>query len=207
MSDLRKMIALNTLAWEFFAKQDDRTIDALVSGALGLSLSAPAESAPAEADRVEPRGEAKTSGGLAERSSEDQRRAHLSNAGLSVKELKEIAKQNGFTGYSKLPRDRLLDLLASGSPKPVPPPKEPARDDTATDPRAEAIGARLRETETEEQGMLYLDSLRLNRESLLAVAAALGLTRVTRLSLRELKRRVLKQAIGARRKYAGLREW
>lgn len=68
------------------------------------------------------------------------------------------------------------------------------------------IAARLRVTDTETEGSAYLDDLRLDRRSLLAVAAALQLTRLERLSAKEIRRRVLKQAIGARRKFNGLRE-
>lgn len=70
-----------------------------------------------------------------------------------------------------------------------------------------AIASRLHETETEDQGAAYLDELHLDREGLLAVAAELKLTRVDRLSVKALKERVLKQAIGARRKFEGLRHW
>lgn len=70
-----------------------------------------------------------------------------------------------------------------------------------------AIATSLRETETEEEGAAYLRAQHLDRESLLAVAAELQLTRVSRLSQTELEKRVLKQAIGARRKFAGLRKW
>jgi hypothetical protein len=70
-----------------------------------------------------------------------------------------------------------------------------------------AIASQLREIETEEEGAGYLEAQHLDRESLLAVAAELGLTRVNRLSQPELEKRLLKQAIGARRKFAGLRKW
>jgi hypothetical protein len=72
---------------------------------------------------------------------------------------------------------------------------------------AAAIAARLRETETEKEGAAYLRAKQLDRESLLAVAAELQLTRVSRLSQTDLEKKVLKQAIGARRKFAGLRKW
>jgi hypothetical protein len=72
---------------------------------------------------------------------------------------------------------------------------------------AAAIAAHLREIDTEEQGAEYLHAQQLDQPALLAVAAALGLTRVERLSHKELTRRVLKQAIGARRKFDGLRRW
>ncbi|MFB8279576.1 hypothetical protein [Nocardia colli] len=70
-----------------------------------------------------------------------------------------------------------------------------------------SIAAQLRVTETEEEGAVYLRAQNLDRESLLGVAAELQLTRVDRLSRTELEKRVLKQAIGARRKFAGLRRW
>jgi hypothetical protein len=72
---------------------------------------------------------------------------------------------------------------------------------------AAAIAARLRTLATVADGAAYLDRLHLTRPGLCAVAAALGLTRVDRLSVRELRARVLTQAIGARRRFAGLRKW
>jgi hypothetical protein len=74
-------------------------------------------------------------------------------------------------------------------------------------PEAAAIASHLCETATEEEGAAYLAAQRLNRQDLLAVAAELQLTRVSKLSQAELEKRVLKQAIGARRKFAGLRKW
>jgi hypothetical protein len=70
-----------------------------------------------------------------------------------------------------------------------------------------AIAAHLRDTGTEDEGTAYLHSLNLTHETLLAVAAELGLSRVERLSTKALQARVLKQAIGARRKFSGLRKW
>ncbi len=54
---------------------------------------------------------------------------------------------------------------------------------------------------------MYLREQRLDHATLLAVAAELQLTRVDRLRQTELEKRVLKQAIGARRKFSGLRKW
>ncbi|WP_410640677.1 hypothetical protein [Amycolatopsis sp. lyj-346] len=71
---------------------------------------------------------------------------------------------------------------------------------------AAAVAARLRETATTEQGAAYLKDQQLDRETLLAVAGELGLTRMDRLSKTKLQERVLKQAIGARNKFRGLRE-
>jgi hypothetical protein len=69
------------------------------------------------------------------------------------------------------------------------------------------IAVTLRTLETEQDGAAYLQVLRLSKDDLLGVAACLGLSRVQRLSYQALTRRVLKQAIGARRKFAGLRTW
>lgn len=72
---------------------------------------------------------------------------------------------------------------------------------------AAGIAAQLRETATEDEGVAYLRARGLDREGLLALAAELQLTRVDRLSQPALERRVIKQAIGARNKFAGLRDW
>lgn len=69
------------------------------------------------------------------------------------------------------------------------------------------VASTLRAAETVEEGAAYLDAQQLDKEDLLAVAAELQLTRVDRLSRNALEARVLKQAIGARRKFAGLRKW
>jgi hypothetical protein len=78
---------------------------------------------------------------------------------------------------------------------------------TSTNPDAATIAAHLRDTATVDEGAAYLDSLHLTKDDLLAVAGALQLTRVDRLSVPQLRDRVLKQAIAARRKYEGLRHW
>lgn len=74
-------------------------------------------------------------------------------------------------------------------------------------PDAAAIALRLRETETEDEGTAYLETLKLTKDDLLAVATELQLTRLERESGAEIKRRIIKQAIGARRKFEGLRKW
>lgn len=170
-------------------------------------------------------------------SSATERRDYLHAAGFSVPGLRKVAKLCGLTRYSKLTRTALLDLLADFGPDRVDEPvahrdtpdsgqlDDPGAAGTSTEQKARpanlvppsgiartnadavAVAARLRETDTEEEGSSYLDSLDLDREALLAVAAQLQLTRVERLSRAELKRRVLNQAIGARRKFAGLRKW
>jgi hypothetical protein len=71
---------------------------------------------------------------------------------------------------------------------------------------AATIAARLRKTDTKDLGAAYLADQQLDRETLLAVAGELGMTRVGRLSDKKLQERVLGQAIGARDKFAGLRE-
>jgi hypothetical protein len=68
------------------------------------------------------------------------------------------------------------------------------------------IAKRLRETETEDEGTAYLHEQQLDREGLLAVAAELGLSRLDRASKKTLEERIIRQAIGARRKFQGLRE-
>ncbi|MFI7668230.1 hypothetical protein [Nocardia sp. NPDC049526] len=140
-----------------------------------------------------------------------------------------MAKLLGFTGYSKLPKAQLVDRLAGDGPARVEPPAAAPRtpvtaprdpvDDAAAEqasshqaqPPTEApsaaitdvasIAAHLRGTEAEEEGAAYLRAQHLDREGLLAVAAELQLTRVDRLSQNELEKRILKQAIGARRKF------
>ncbi len=71
----------------------------------------------------------------------------------------------------------------------------------------QAVALELRSLDTVERGEAYLAQLGLGREALLRVAAELGLSRLERVSGAELRRRVLRQAISARRKYAGLRKW
>lgn len=173
---------------------------------------------------------------LSRLTSEYERRTYLNAAKLQVKELQQVAKLLRLKKYSHLTRPKLVEFLADHGPVqaesvasepnaqqqpptyPVdhsPPATAQATDRDAQQPPAiaqptadaAAIAAHLRETETEEEGAAYLQAQHLDRDSLLAVAAALQLTRVDRLSQKELKRRVLKQAIGARRKFAGLRNW
>lgn len=78
---------------------------------------------------------------------------------------------------------------------------------TSSTEDAQAIAGHLRTLPTEADGAAYLDQLQLTRGHLLDVATALGLTRVERLSATALRARVLKQAIGARNKFAGLQDW
>ena len=78
---------------------------------------------------------------------------------------------------------------------------------TSPIPDPAAIAKRLRGTETVDEGAAYLRAQNLDRAALLAVAAELLLTRVERLSKKALVERIIKQAIGARRKFEGLRHW
>ncbi|WP_206792618.1 Rho termination factor N-terminal domain-containing protein [Amycolatopsis sp. MtRt-6] len=191
MTDLTKLAALQARVYEFLAEQDEATLAAILGGTARLAVT-----------------------GLPEDLSK-----------LTVKELKALAGKRGVPGYGKLRKAELVALLTghgSDAPPAEPPPAPapapavaPARPVASPPPAvvarpgvdAAAIAAHLRETETEAEGAAYLEDRHLDRESLLAVAAELQLTRVARLSQAELKRRVLKQAIGARRKFAGLRKW
>ena len=190
MTDLQRLAALQARVYEFLAEQDEATLDAIVDGTARLAV---AGLSPASPDLS-----AKT-----------------------VPELRALAKKRLLRGYSNLTKAKLIALLTghgSDAPAAEPPPAPTAPRPVASPPPkptvvaspgvdAAAVATHLRETETEEEGAAYLDAQHLDRESLLAVAAELQLTRVERLSQKELKRRVLKQAIGARRKFAGLRKW
>lgn len=126
-----------------------------------------------------------------------------------VEENPEVDFDSDFAGALRLADRLFADATQHGSRR-----NRARPGDVTNSPQAQgaeltpaAIAARLRSTETEQEGDAYLRDLGLNREDLLAVAAALQLTRVERLSMKELVRRVLKQAIGARRKFEGLRKW
>nr|WP_225957888.1 hypothetical protein [Amycolatopsis lexingtonensis] len=170
--------------FEFLAQQDEATLEAIASGEAHLAITGaqqPPEPQPA------------------------------SLSSMTVTELRALAKKRRLRGYSKLTRGGLVALL--GGPavsEPVAdirPEAPPPVSTTNPDSDAAAIASHLRETETEEEGAAYLRAQHLDREGLLAVATELQLTRVDRLQPKELEKRVLKQAIGARRKFAGLRKW
>lgn len=169
--------------------------------------------------------------------SEHERRVYLNATGLNVTQLRTVAKMLGVRRYSSLSKAKLIDLLAGHGSNQTSTlatvPRRPERPSLGRDnddsedekqteeepptaqsadtarPRSDAaaVAARLREIETEAEGAAYLRTQRLDREGLLAVATELQLTRVDRLKPSELEKRVLKQAIGARRKFAGLRKW
>lgn len=173
---------------------------------------------------------------LAKLASEQDRRTYLNTAGFKKDGLLELARLRKLARYSKLTKDGLLDLLAKHgrSAQPEVPSDEPGTQATpppaaTADGAAEAaqpattqetqpptkepnadvatISARLSEIETEPEGAAYLKAQHLDRETLLAVAAELQLTRVERLTQSELQKKILRQAIGARRRFAGLRKW
>ncbi|MFF1611884.1 hypothetical protein ACFVYA_29215 [Amycolatopsis sp. NPDC058278] len=188
MTGLKKVAALQARVYEFLAQQDEATLEAILAGTAQLAVAGAAQPPRAPEDL----------------------------SVLTVKELHTLARNRRLRGYSKLTRAKLIELLTGRGPEALPAePAPPAPQPVTTPPPATArpgvdaaaIAAHLRETETEAEGASYLEAQRLDRESLLAVAAELQLTRVDRLSQPELKRRVLKQAIGARRKFAGLRKW
>ncbi|GAA4891372.1 hypothetical protein [Saccharopolyspora cebuensis] len=71
------------------------------------------------------------------------------------------------------------------------------------------IAAHLRTLDTVEEGEAYLTAqgVHRDRDGLVAVATELRLTRMERATKPELVRRILQQAISARRKFEGLRKW
>jgi hypothetical protein len=235
MSDLRSFVALQARLYEFLAQQDENTLQAIAGGTAQLavlgteSAPRPPSTAPTAAPSSDP---FQATQDLARLPSEDERRIYLNAAKLSVTGLRAVARSLGLRHYSGLRRAKLIDLLAAHgtdranatassptAPAPAPPSLAERSSESGTrevplpagttrpDIDVTAIATRLRETETEEEGAAFLHDQHLDRESLLAVAAELQLTRVSRLNQAELEKRVLKQAIGARRKFAGLRKW
>ncbi len=237
MSDLKSFVLLQARLYEFLAQQDESTLQALVSGEARLAVLG-ADKVPRQATVDRPITPAddplQVAQDLSKLSSNEERRHYLNAAGLTVKDMRRVAKTLGLSGYGSLVRAKIIDLLAghglgrtaalADQPRtPATPPHSLVDNDLKTESRAPevrpsteagkpdvdvvAIASHLRETETEQDGAAYLHEQQLDRERLLAVAAELKLTRVNRLSQSELEKRVLKQAIGARRKFAGLREW
>lgn len=231
MNDLRSFAVLQARVYQFLEKQDEATLQAIVSGAAQLAVVRSGAEAPVSS----PRDPGQVMRTLMELTSESERRKYLNAVNLPLRNgLQEVARQLGLVRYSSLNKARLIDRLVShgleqteaSEPRtPAPPSPDPVdgdsvaeQQDTPQEPPPStgtavpnagvaAIAARLRETETEEEGAAYLREQHLDRESLLGVAAELGLSRVDRLRPTELEKRVLKQAIGARRKFAGLRKW
>ncbi|VVJ15343.1 Uncharacterised protein [Amycolatopsis camponoti] len=210
----------------------DGTLRLTVTGADDVSRETPVD--PLESPSSEPVQAARD---LPKLDSRSDRRIYLNAAKPTVAELKATARNLGIkiTSGVRL-RDDLIEYLAvhAGDRDDVSRPEHEIRpraplaavadkpdvsrrsptpetlvpdDDRKPAVDVAAIASHLRELETESDGAAYLDAQRLDKAALLAVAAELQLTRVTRLSQRELKKRVLYQAIGARRKFAGLRKW
>jgi hypothetical protein len=222
MTDLTTFAALHARVYEFLEQQDEATLRAIVDGTARLAIAgtdaAPATPVPSD-------GPARVAQDLKDLASEQERRDYLTAKKLTAVSLGNVAKVLGLTRYSKLTKPKLVDLLVAhdaAPPRAAPPPRKPPPPErvpvatpTAPPPAAPAtpgvdaaaIAVHLRETETEEEGAEYLREQRLDRDALLAVAAELQLTRVDRLRQTELEKRVLKQAIGARRKFSGLRKW
>nr|WP_166640613.1 hypothetical protein [Amycolatopsis sp. SID8362] len=179
---MRQLAALQAKVFEFLAQQDEATLEAIANGDAHLAIAGAQQSSEPPPTPTPP----------------------TPLTSLTVTELRALAKKRRLRGYSKLTRDRLVELL--GGPA-VSEPEAPPAVAANPDSDAAAIASHLRETETEEEGAAYLQAQHLDREGLLAVATELQLTRVERLQPKELEKRVLKQAIGARRKFAGLRKW
>lgn len=243
MSDLGTFVALQARVYEFLEQQEEAALRAILDRTAQLAVvrrdhergqvraASRADtpvglgSAPSDPTMIAPvRDPQQAARALSRLSSEQERRAWLNDAGLSVPQLQETAKQRNLTNYRKLRKAELIDLLANDIPAhtksagearssassertAVPHRPQPSAETVQQAVDAAGIASHLRATETETDGAEFLREQHLNRESLLAVAAELQLTRVDRLSHTELEKRVLKQAIGARRKFSGLRRW
>ncbi|GAB3134599.1 hypothetical protein GCM10027258_05730 [Amycolatopsis stemonae] len=231
MNDLKNFISLQARWYEFLEQQDEATVRAIANGSvqLGIVGANAAPGSPSPERPLKPSSEPwQVAQDLSKLPSEDERRIYLNSAQLLVKDLRGVARSMGLRGYGNLAKTKLIALLASHSPdrasatvneRSVPAAAPPVPKDSPSEPVSSPAGtgapqidvttvaAHLRELETEEEGAVYLHEQHLDRDALLAVAAELQLTRVTRLSQPELEKRVLKQAIGARRKFAGLRKW
>ncbi|WP_326833806.1 hypothetical protein VSH64_02445 [Amycolatopsis rhabdoformis] len=222
MTELKTLVGLQAQVFAFLAQQDEATLQALAAGeaqlailgASGASVAAP----PAPAGK--PRSDSeRLAEGLATLTTEQDRRSLLAAAKPTKRTLGEVAKELKIKRYSHLTVAKLVDLLArhgaveaeapAGDHEPGPAhlePEQPAEPEKSPAEVA-AVVVQLREAESEEEGAEYLRAQQLDRASLLAVAAELQLTRVDRLSRADLEKKVLKQAISARRKFAGLRSW
>jgi hypothetical protein len=223
VTELKPVVALAAQLVEFLAQQDEATLQALASGEARLAVvdaSAAHTAAQPVALLAEPLSESeRLQRELSALTTEDERRNHLVTRNPSKRTMQDVAKALRMKRYSHLRaadlRDRLArhGVAATGTsatatePRParqeLAPPAEPGKSPA----EVAAIVVRLREAESEEEGAEFLREEQLDRASLLAVAADLQLTRVERLSRADLERKVLNQAIGARRKFAGLRSW
>lgn len=230
MNDLRTFAVLQARVYAFLEQQDEATLRAIVDGEARLAVvPGDAQTSAASVPSQEPMRSADPSkaaaGELSRLASEQERRTYLDQAKLTVKELKKVANLLGLRRYSSLKQPQLIDRLAEWAPEqtaplPTAPPEFPPSVDQGR-PQATvhenrpaqsnadvaAITAHLCELNTEKEGAAYLRAQHVDREILLAIAAELQLTRVDRLKQTELEKKVLKQAIVARRKFAGLRRW
>ncbi|MFC4855864.1 hypothetical protein [Actinophytocola glycyrrhizae] len=214
MNDLTSFAALQARVYAFLEQQDEATLRAVASGTVRLAVvhadeTQGAPPAPADLARTPSHDPAQVARLLPTLASEDERRTYLNETGFTKKELNAVAKALGLRRYSGLTLDKLVNLLVGPGQDQQTPTRRMPSAPQVTKPNADvaAIASRLRETETEEEGAEYLHAQNLDADGLLSVAAALGLTRVNRLRQANLEKRVLKQAIGARRKFDGLRNW
>jgi hypothetical protein len=224
MTDLRSIADLQARVYAFLAAQDEATLAAIISGTVELAVRRADKPASAAGFRPAPvngpgqpsKDVQQTARDLPLLASPAERQIYLNATGLNMDGLRQVAKLLGLKRYGKLTRPKLLHLLA-GDELTAPPPAQPQPQPQTTiavpaaasvpEVDAAAIALRLREIDTEDEGAEYLASQRLSRDVLLAVAAELQLSRVDRLNHADLEKKVLKQAIGARRKFAGLRRW
>ncbi|MDS0140612.1 MULTISPECIES: hypothetical protein [unclassified Amycolatopsis] len=111
------------------------------------------------------------------------------------------------TAAERLIRTALRSGTPSGSPTASEPVMQAASPGVVDVPGgAGAVAERLRSTQRAEDGAVYLEGLGLDRAGLLTVAGELQLTRLESVrSLKELRRRIVQQAIGGRNKFAILR--
>ncbi|MGW4486151.1 hypothetical protein ACWEOE_20195 [Amycolatopsis sp. NPDC004368] len=219
MTELKPLVTLQAQLFAFLAQQDEATLQALASGEARLAIVGASGEAAPDTSVATPLSESeRLLRELSTLATEDQRRDHLVTRNPSKRTLQDVAKALRIRKFSHLRVAGLVDLLARhGVAEAEPPtrateprpPREPApRVEPQKSPaEVAAIVVRLREAENDEEGAEYLREQQLDRASLLAVAAALQLTRVERLSRADLEKKVLNQAIGARRKFAGLRSW
>ncbi|MEU4668538.1 hypothetical protein AB0F91_11295 [Amycolatopsis sp. NPDC023774] len=223
MTELKPVVALAAQLVEFLVQQDEATLQALASGTARLAV-VDAVGAPAAAQPVVPPAQPLSEPErllleLSTLTTEGERRSCLLAGNPSKKTMQEVAKSLRLRRYSHLTIAKLVDLLArhgvvqaetsAGETEHRPVRQEPAPPAEPQKSPAEiaAIVVRLREADNDEEGAEYLRAQQLDRASLLAVATALQLTRVERLSRTDLEKKVLNQAVGARRKFAGLRSW
>jgi hypothetical protein len=237
VNELKSFAVLQARVYEFLEQQDETTLQAIVNGTEQLMVARSDNAGARASTTGDDKRDASLSEeskalvhtlqvalDIVRMTSQQERRDYLAKTKLPAdKGLRNVAKYLGVPRYSSIRKPDLLNRLISYDlgPSEVPADSGPkpeqkvtagetqrsAKAVAAPNADAAAIAARLRETETEEEGAAYLRNQHLDKEGLLAVAAQLGLSRVDNLRQADLEKRVLKQAIGARRKFAGLRKW